>query len=138
MKKLFLSVLLIASLALTGCGPIYQTTYSYEPPANINARSCIVQCQQNRMQCNFACSSQNNQCEMMAQQSAMFQYRAYVSQQRAAGQPVTATVQNFFDDSSCQMQSYCNCTPQYNQCYQFCGGRIIAQQKCVAFCGDDN
>ncbi len=137
MKKLVFVNLVIALLLLTGCGPVYQTSYNYQPPASLSARKCIVQCQQNQIQCNAACSNQNNQCEMMAQQSALFQYKAYVSQQKLTGQPINASLQDFYDDSSCQMQQSCNCIPQYNQCYQLCGGRVITQQTCVAFCGNN-
>lgn len=139
MKKILLMVSLCLSFTLlAGCGPIYQTHYSYQPPASMQARRCIVQCQQNQTQCSFACTAQNNQCERLAQQSAKFQYEAYVNQQETAGKPVTETVNDFFNDSQCQMQQSCQCHSQYNQCYQLCGGQVIQHKKCVAFCGKQN
>lgn len=133
MKKLVILFSLALSLLLTGCGPVYQTTYSYEKPASQRARTCIASnCERNKMLCQSNCAKNNNECEWRATEEAKTEYREYVRQQRYNNLPIKKSINDFKDDWDCN--NSCNCQSVYRQCYSTCGGTVIAHTQCVAFC----
>jgi uncharacterized protein YceK len=133
MKNILIVLALLASLLLAGCGPMYETTYSYQKPHTQRARDCIAHnCQYNKMMCEKNCSANNRSCEWQAHQNAQEEFRQYAIQQRENHQPINKSVSDFMDDFNCN--NSCNCQGIYRRCYSTCGGTVIANTQCVAFC----
>jgi hypothetical protein len=133
MKKLIILLSLLSTLLLAGCGPMYETNYSYVTPHSQRARDCIASnCVRNKMLCQRNCAANNRSCEWQATQNAQEEFHEYAVQQRENRQPITKSVSDFMDDWNCN--NSCNCQTVYRQCYGTCGGTVIANTQCVAFC----
>jgi hypothetical protein len=137
MKKytrwIFITVVLAGSaLLLSGCGPMYQTSYSYIPPHSRSGRRCVNQCLNDRSMCRSQCQTNLQSCKTNANLIAMPQYLSYVQTQNAAHQPINQSISDFADYSGCSSQ--CGCTSTYHACFTNCGGSVIANTQCVAFC----
>jgi hypothetical protein len=136
MKKTIFTVISLAILAVTfliaGCGPIYKTTYTYVPPKSYRARMCLNQCLSAKSQCAINCRMINQRCHANADYAAEPAYRTYMRQQRRQGKPALASLGSFADYSGCQAN--CSCAADYRQCYTNCGGKVIADTVCTAFC----
>jgi hypothetical protein len=134
-KHFAVSVVVVSGLlSLTGCGPVYKTTYSYIPPKRAAGKVCVNQCQQNQLMCERLCQSERNACMQRARHDARPAYRRYVRERRHARLPVYKTIDNFVNPLACQSATRCNCDEPYHSCYQACGGEVIAHRVCVAFC----
>ncbi|MCX7125148.1 MAG: hypothetical protein NTU49_05220 [Gammaproteobacteria bacterium] len=59
-------------------------------------------------------------------------YLTYVQQQNAQNLPIYNNVSDYADYSSCS--DHCGCEATYRQCFSNCGGEVIANTRCVAFC----
>lgn len=132
---LFFLVSLLAAV-LAGCGPIYNTSYTYQAPAGIQGRQCIIQCQQAKTLCQSACSTRNYQCKSMSMQEARYSYREYKYRQRRRGEAIDRDLDDFYNPMGCG--GSCGCAPKFNDCYTMCGGQVLVHKKCVAFCGSEN
>lgn len=132
MKKAFL-ILMGFLLILTGCGPIYRTTYSYVPPANERGKMCVIQCQTSKKMCENLCEAKNSECTYRERDKAHFEYESYVRKQEMEHQPVLRDLDSFYNRSACSQFS-CGCEEDYRSCYQLCGGQVVEHRECVAFC----
>lgn len=119
-------------LFLSGCGPVYKTEYTYQPPRTDVGKMCATQCMQAKNNSQQLCEMRNQTCEMTAKQNATIQYLEYKESQRAAGKPIKKSEIDFDDSYLCD--SSCDGTNDYNQCYQTCGGVVTSYQVCTAFC----
>jgi len=135
--KAKLLIIAIIALFLAGCGPMYDTYYTYQAPQSIQGRQCIITCQQARTVCRSAKMTEENMCQSRAEQDARFQYAEYRSHQRAIGKPVTKDLNYFYNGFGCGggMTDFPGCTANFNDCYTMCGGRVLVHKRCVAFCG---
>ncbi len=132
MKRLWLLVLLMA-MVLTSCGPIYRTTYSYQPPKSSSGKMCVAQCFQNKTYCQQMCSMRDQNCRMQERSNAYYEYQAYRDKRVAEGKKVKQNVSDF-DHSYSECGRPCGCTPDFNMCYQNCGGQVQTYRVCTAFC----
>lgn len=132
MRLKYLICLFPLLFMLISCSPIYQTNYSYLPPKSKSGQMCLSQCQARKESCDKKCAKKLTKCQNQARQTALYNYTAYESSQKVAGQPVQQSLNDFYDDSSCQTD--CGCGDNYNTCFTSCGGQIIPQTVCVAFC----
>jgi hypothetical protein len=135
MKRTIASLFSLAGLVmiLAGCAPIYSTETQYNAPKSTNGKICINQCETNRLLCKQSASISHNDCLNRANQQASEDYSRYVSDQRARNLPVVRTRDSYYDKTACSYESN-NCDSLYNSCYSSCGGQIVAQKVCVAFC----
>lgn len=131
MKNYHWLTIITGLILLSGCGPIYKTEYTYQPPRSQIGKMCASQCTQTKINCQQLCEMRNESCKSNGRQEAMIQYLEYKESQIAAGKPVKRTPENF-NTSYCNES--CDCTDTYNQCYQTCGGMITPYQVCTAFC----
>lgn len=132
-KSIFLLLTLILSVfALSGCGPIYQTQYSYIPPHSWRGRKCSNRCLSSRAICRSECQTNNQSCETNANMAAMPAYMAYVQRRDNENKPVYNNVRDYADYSNCS--DHCGCESTYRACFTNCGGSVIANTQCVAFC----
>lgn len=133
LKKIILLLLSISLFSLlTGCGPMYNSTYSYTQPKTFNGKQCSNDCLQNRTSCQMQCGSQNEVCKSNARQAAMPTYALYLENKEEKAKHPHKTLDDFADFSSCN--SSCGCDETYNQCFSNCGGIITEHRQCVAFC----
>jgi len=133
MKKLFLCVAFSSlSCLMTACGPMYKTTYEYHPPENQRGRMCLNHCLDIKNECRAICNNHNDVCKDQAMQRAQMDFESYQHAQRETQQPITKTVNDFYNPWGCSES--CHCEQQYNQCYSNCGGEVVPVQTCVAFC----
>lgn len=121
-----LAAFCLALIFFTGCGPIYDTRYTFTPPQDSNARSCIFQCENLKMQC--------EQLEQMKVENC--NYRARLDQDRCRGEirrqgrepkSYECTLDSCFENTE-------HCEANYRSCYQNCGGRVHAEQVCIFNC----
>ncbi len=133
MKKIiaYFGLIVIATMT-TACSPIYKTEYSYEPPHNPVGKMCTAQCIQAKNSCQQMCESKTENCKLRAHQDALAQFEMYKQEQKRTGKEVSRSVDSFDNSYSCS--SDCGCEETHNACYTNCGGKVIEQQVCVAFC----
>lgn len=122
-------LLLVLALVLVSCGPVYQTTYTYEPPSSFEGRQCVNDCLSQKSACNFRCQRNYQECTFAAQQQADFENRHHRHRHR---RDRDNDFMVYPDTSQCV--SDCGCGNDYNQCYENCGGIITSHSRCVAFC----
>jgi hypothetical protein len=127
----FIAFVLLFSLS--GCGPIYNTTYSYVTPKSWDGRQCANQCLQMQTNCNMQCNNQYQNCVNSARLAATPQYLGYLNKKENENKTPHRSLDDFTDTSSCS-QDCSSCTDTYNQCFSNCGGRVITQRQCVMFC----
>jgi len=131
-RLILLTFAMISALALSGCGPLYQTKYTYTPPTTWQGRQCVNRCINHKSQCQARCRIETQQCRSNAMEAARPQYRKYVRAQKRQGKAVVMSLSDFADTNSCN--DSCGCMTDYRQCYNNCGGTVNSQQVCVAFC----
>lgn len=130
MRKILFLLPIIFLIA--GCGPVYETHYSYIPPHTQHGRECLNQCLTQRSFCRSQCATQKQACHAEADVAAMPAYLESAHQARKSGQPDYETVSDFADYSACDTN--CGCGSTYRQCFTNCGGTVIANTICTAFC----
>jgi uncharacterized protein YceK len=133
MKKRNIVMLFLIMLFLSGCGPIYQTTYSYQPPKSQMGIMCVSQCVQTKAMCQQLCQIQDQNCRNQEHQYAFYRYEAYRDKQTAQDKKIDKTVDDF-DQGFLQCKTMCHCEVDFNLCYQNCGGVVLQHQVCTAFC----
>ena len=122
---------LLATVMLSGCGPLYRTTYDFTPPRDRIGRLCSAQCATTREVCrgnaDNRAQNQYSQCEIEAQQDYYHCLNAAKdSKQR-----------NFCFLRQCYSHTnYSRCDTDYRGCFSACGGRVVAQKHCVLNCPD--
>lgn len=131
-KSLSIITLLIQILFITACGPVYESQYTLIPPKSDVSKMCTSQCIQTKSFCEQGCRAENDNCKLRAQQSALYEYNEYKSEQVRIGQPVSKTIRDFDRSYSCS--NSCNCESTYRDCFSACGGQVIENKVCVAFC----
>lgn len=121
-------VALAAAVALlSGCGPIYDTQYTFIPPDDGNGRACVYQCENGKQQCEELEELKEESCEERAEaEYARCEERIY---RRKGRDPKW----NECYRESCSSDSE-RCETNYRSCYQSCGGKVNAETVCVANC----
>lgn len=127
-----LSIFLSLFLFLAACGPMYNSSLSFQQPKSSSGKQCVNTCLQNRSTCQMQCSTQNEQCRNNARQIAMPAYVLYVANKAEQEKNPHKTIEDFANYSNCN--SSCGCNETYNQCFSNCGGTITENRQCVAFC----
>ncbi|MEI8393756.1 MAG: hypothetical protein WCF85_03400 [Rhodospirillaceae bacterium] len=134
MHKRFL--ILALCLFAAGCGPIYDTVYSYAPPRSAEGRMCTNQCQQISQMCEQNCSLKDDNCRAQAHQDAERQYHDYVHERKKKNKKIDKSVSDFEYTGHCPSSSNCEskCNGNYRTCYSNCGGTVTSQRVCTMFC----
>lgn len=133
LNKFFRVTMLLSVLTLvSACGPIYKTTYTYDPPDAWSGRKCVNRCLAVQSRCKIACRRSNQACIANAQDEGAFRYRQYARKQRRAGKKIVLGPGDFTDTQACHES--CGCGTNYRECYLNCGGKVITHRRCVAFC----
>jgi hypothetical protein len=146
MRILLLSLSL---LVLTCCGPMYSTRFHFIPPASEQGRMCLNTCLSNKSICQNNCNYNEQNCINNAQWLKMGQvlgnamtrpvprkhynpYDPYYPQPYDdLGYEYNATIRRCNQYKYSQMNS---CENDYRSCYQNCGGQVLEEVYCSAFC----
>lgn len=127
-KSLWLISTLV--LALSACGPIYRTDYTYVPPEDSGARQCLNQCLGMQSACRARAEDRAARENADCEQSALLNYSICL-----------ATAKTEAERNRCSSSSFCNkqpnlsvCEAEYRQCYQNCGGTVLSERRCVYGC----
>ncbi len=119
---------LIFLAALAGCGPIYDTVYSYTPPSSPAGKFCVDNCEDRQDDCERFENERAEYCEDR-QREQMDRCADRISREKGRGPK--------FDEcgktESCTA-SLTRCEEDYRRCYGNCGGTVTSKQECVAFC----
>jgi hypothetical protein len=124
-----------ALLVVTGCGPIYETQYRMIPPPDANGRMCATQCQQTQTYCRSNCQMIEQACLGNERERAHREYEHYVWERRSQGLALKRSPDSFYNAYTCSRDSCeASCADDYRQCYATCGGTVIPNRVCTAFC----
>ncbi len=113
-------------LGSTGCGPMYDTRYTFVPPESQSGRTCTFQCENSKMQCQQIEQMRNDTCEE----------RARIEQQQCQwNMQMQGKKEKWYDCglSSCSEDTE-RCESQYRSCFQMCGGTVRSETVCIANC----
>ncbi|NDC39414.1 MAG: hypothetical protein EBZ48_15480 [Proteobacteria bacterium] len=124
-KSLFVAVVGVA--LLSGCGPMYNTSYSYTPPRSPEGRACTFQCNQIQIQCQQLEDMNRSRCQQDAQREQReCEWNIRITEGRKP---------KWYEcgGDSCSVD-YARCEQTYRACYQSCGGTVTAETRCVANC----
>lgn len=120
-------------ILLSGCGPVYKTTYSLIPPVTADGKQCVKQCQQSKRLCQNLCNSEHGSCIARTKREARAQYKHYQQEQQRQGKPVENTFADFYNPAGCTKRA-CGCKEDYRACFQMCGGELVPHRQCISNC----
>ncbi|NQY43899.1 MAG: hypothetical protein HRT87_11215 [Legionellales bacterium] len=128
---MYLRVTFLVSLfvILSGCGPVYRTTYYYNEPPTQRGRECVVKCQKMRQKCEHWAEQSYQQCLNRRSLERI----ATVAITRGDRTPAFA---NSYDNE-CQFERarrFEVCLEDFNACFQLCGGVVDSIEECVSNC----
>jgi hypothetical protein len=123
-KLIFISL----TLVLASCASGYKGDYDFIPPTSEAGMACVAGCEKAKALCEKVCHSDKGECLQRVQEQAQIDFEEYVAAQNAAGAPVTRSLASFEDKKVCYQRG-CDCQIEYNECFQLCGGRLVAQAK---------
>lgn len=111
-------------MAVSACGPIYETRYHLIPPPGQLGQVCVNQCDQIRLQCIQGEDQRSENCETR-NRLARLEYE----QCRESG------YSDCYDSSTwCSSGDYEPCEEQFRSCYRNCGGTVQSFEACVYGC----
>ena len=136
MIRRYRAAMLVLALLVAGCGPIYETVYSYQPPRSPQGRQCVGQCQQINQYCRQNCQLRETSCQATARQDASYDYDRYVRERQRHRQEIKKSPSDFDHSYSCSSASSCEqtCGDDYRMCYTNCGGVVTSREECTMFC----
>lgn len=123
------SFFLLVPVFTVSCGPVYRTTYSYDPPETAEGQRCVTHCQFIESQCENQERLIHDNCEMRAEltQSNCMARRRYDHEGKCKRYC-------YCSRPYCASPSFESCKVKYNQCYQNCGGGVSSSTECVRNC----
>jgi len=123
-------------LMMAGCGPIYETVYSYQPPQSPQGQMCAGQCQQISQYCRQNCRLKEDSCRANSRQEASYEYDRYVRERVRNRQEIKKSVSDFDHSYGCSSASGCEaeCGSDFRMCFTNCGGIVTSRQECTMFC----
>jgi hypothetical protein len=138
-------ILTAGSLWLVACGPVYKTYSHYIPPDDPQGKTCALQCNSQRMQCESLCRRDYDNCiqraELFGKQKYLDAKEAYLEEKEHCLERGDKKCQDisppsessYIRDSHCRQD--CGCEPSFDRCFEICGGQIQRHTRCVSNCG---
>lgn len=115
--------------AVTGCGPVYNTEYLYNPPADPQSRACIAQCNTNKMLCrgnaDLKAENERLRCDLQANGDYDRCLNRAVND-AARAQCVKRSCYSTAESAICE--------DDFRTCFQTCGGVVESRQVCSFNC----
>ncbi len=144
-RLVFFLLLAGGVLLLSACGPSYKTYTHYQPPPDERGKSCVFQCENQRLQCDNGCRQKYEDCLSRAKLEGRQEYldarENYLSRKESclnrSGNKecqglISPRLDSYVQDSHCRQD--CGCEEAFNRCFQICGGRIEHTTRCVSGC----
>jgi hypothetical protein len=107
--------LIVVCYLNVGCGPVYDSDYSFTPPSTPEGSSCVNKCKNARASCEQDVDARLKDCERR-------------TQRECEGR------QDCYTPYYCGVPDYEQCESQYRSCYQSCGGTVKSEEICVMGC----
>lgn len=142
MKKLafFLLSFLFSCSLITGCGPVYQTSYDFKPPTTENGRDCANRCLNKKQECYHQCQNITAQCESRKEISNLAEAlvdtwkKSSLSTNMPSDQPTTRYRSSQTDCKKEEQQCMSRCDNIHRLCHENCGGVVIREVTCIRNC----
>ncbi|AIL65850.1 hypothetical protein NOVO_07560 [Rickettsiales bacterium Ac37b] len=133
-KKLILFFIVM----LSACAPIYGTKYNYIPPEYPEGRTCVSMCLMQKGQCFNNCNNTEQMCISSAQivEMAKIATENNKNSEKYGRYDYYHNYNRNYDYRCDSNKTNCEnfCYNDYNLCYQNCGGMVIEDRYCTAFC----
>lgn len=131
MKRQILPLLwaFLSIFTLFACTPVYKTTYSYEPPVDSGAESCLQICKSTKAQCQHNNYDNADDCV----QEAKRQYAKYQAELNE-DENQRKDLNSFYKALKCRPLKNSHCLADFRACYKMCGGKVISHQQCISNC----
>ena len=126
-----LVIICVILVLLSGCGPVYKTTYYYSEPENVRGRECVITCQKNRQKCENWAEQAYQQC---LNRKSIERIATTVLTRPERRSPFYTD----YSDGNCRFEKSRKleiCLVDFNACFQLCGGVVDSIEECVANCG---
>ncbi|MDM8545607.1 hypothetical protein [Candidatus Venteria ishoeyi] len=145
-------VLSLLSLLLTACGPTYKTDVQYIPPGDVRGKNCALDCQEQKSSCQYSCDRAYDDCMEKARMQAKINYLEAQEDYLQRKEQCLDHAEHWQDAKDCRkrsapvqssyMHSYqcdknCNCTVDFESCFQICGGQVLKTTRCVSGCEEN-
>lgn len=136
-------VLGVASALLSACGPVIETHYDFQPPANQAGMQCVTGCQKGQNQCTRHEADARQECRYIEEARVDEAYREAKDRYDRDLLLYAASPEKFSKPTepgkSYPSYHHCNdqglqCQADFNMCYRACGGQVQERQVCVANC----
>lgn len=127
-------------LLLVACGPVYETDYRLEPPAEPSAttRQCLAGCAIARDRCLAGAEDRLGRCEDRAtlrQQTCEQQAQLdYLVCSGAADRDGVVCGRRTCPRPECPRIELAACEADNRDCFAACGGSVVEERRCVANC----
>jgi hypothetical protein len=131
--KIFTS--LFSLIFIISCGPIYKSDYRYVAPTSQQGKQCANTCLATMDACKSQCSTKEAQCRHIARLEGENAYLHYVNARQAQNLSVDKRKRDFYHYGQCNFNS-CKeqCEESHRICHVNCGGNVLEDRRCVAFC----
>jgi len=121
-------------LFLSGCGSALVTA-RLDQPRTPGGRMCTGQCGEARRYCQDQCNITARSCQNQMQAQAIHDYDAYAREQYESHQPMELFPRDFERPEKCKPVICLDaCENEYRTCFERCGGKVVTESSCTAFC----
>ena len=127
MMKTFLLMLL--ALAAAACGPIYETEYSYHPPADPQSRACIAQCNSGKEHCRVSADDKAENERLRCNVEASDEYERCLLRAGNDDARKQCSKRSCYESTDTSI-----CEADFRSCFQSCGGIVESRQVCTLNC----
>lgn len=125
--------LLLTSLLIQGCAPIYKTNYIYHPVKSEKASHCANECLQHKQTCRSQCLDLQRQCEREARLLAIAS--DLINVQSPSNSNISSNRYELLNDCYKQAEKCeLSCDEDHKLCHENCGGEVTVQTVCVKNC----
>lgn len=126
--------LLLTSLFIQGCAPVYKTHYIYHPVKSEKANDCVNEGIQHKKTCRSQCLDLQKQCEKEAGQLAVASDLI-----KTPDSSISTTRYELLNDCYKQKEKCeASCEEDHKLCHENCGGEVTMQTICVKNCPKTN
>lgn len=127
-----ISTFVAVATTVLACGPVYKTDYTFFPPERESGRTCVMQCENSKMQCRQLVQLRHDSCR---QQAETAYYLCEASRRyRIDSKGKQKCIENCYCSRESCSEDYEPCDSQYRSCYQTCGGKVTSRTYCVSNC----
>lgn len=128
-------------LVVVACGPVYETTYRFEPPedaASPATQQCLAACEAAQGACRASANEELRRCdEQVSLRYSACQARAQLDFDMCRGDARSTgetCVMPLCRRPVCPTMAFDACDAGYRRCFASCGGVVVEERRCVSGC----